>query len=462
MLRHPPETRPRAINTTVVLVVYGAAVALGAVFGGIALTQLRSTTEQLEAVIARSAQSVIEVERLHAANDHLGMAARGYLFTQDPSFLSESLAKAQEFRERLEVVAGTIDGGGAAQALASIRALDARAQVEMEDLFATRGQMSEQDIVAMERHSQPLRDQVGAMIEALSRVQEEAFRTATSTAQDAATDAMHLLGTLAAVALVMATGLTIALVRTLRLLARGRVALEQSHVRLEHANQELEAFAGRIAHDLRNVISPLGLLGEMLGQGAPRAETVQRAGERLQRLTRNADRLIGALLDFARAGGQPGTPEPAPVAEVIRDIVADLAALAADRQASVEVDAGDVAVRCARGLLQTILMNLVGNALKYLEGAEQRVVRVSAHRAGTRCEITVADTGPGIPPEALGSIFQPFYRVPGVVEPGTGIGLATVYRIVEAHQGEISVRSRVGEGTCFVVRLPLAERAPER
>jgi signal transduction histidine kinase len=459
-MRHSPDVSPRARK--IVLLVYCAVVAIGAVFGGVALTQLHSTTERLEAVISQSAQSVIEVEQLHACNDHLGMAARGYLFTQDPSFLSESRAMTREFRERLETVARHVEGPGAVRVLARIRALDAQAQEDMEHLFAARAQMSEQDIAAlMERNRQPLRDQVGAMIEALSRIQEDAFHAATRAAEETATDAMQLLAALAAVALVLATGLTIALVRTLRLLARGRVALEQSHARLEHANKELEAFAGRIAHDLRNVISPLGLLGELLGQGSARAEAVQRAGERLQRLTRNADRLIGALLDFARAGGHPGTPEPAPVAEVIRDVVADLAALAAERQASVQVEAGDVCVRCARGLLQTILMNLVGNALKYIEGAEQRVVRVSARRAGAHCELTVADTGPGIPPEALDSIFKPFYRVPGVAEPGTGIGLATVFRIVEAHRGEISVWSRVGEGTRFVVRLPIAERAAE-
>lgn len=459
-MRHLPDTSSRARK--IVLIVYCAMVAIGAVFGGIALTQLRSTTERLEAVISQSAQAVIEVEKLHASNDHLGMAARGYLFTQDASFLGESRVMANEFREQLAAVSDHIEGTAAARVLQRIRELDAEAQQEMERLFAARGQMSEQDIEAlMERQGQPLRDQVGALIEALGRIQEDAFHTETHVAEESVTGAMHLLGALAALALVLATGLTIALVRTLRLLARGRVALEQSHARLEHANKELEAFAGRIAHDLRNVIAPLGLLGEMLGQGAARAETMQRAGERLQRLTRNADRLIGALLDFARAGGQPGTPEPAPVAEVVRDVVADLASLATDRRASVQIEASDVAVCCARGLLQTILMNLVGNALKYIEGAEQRLVRVSVRRVGAYCELTVADTGPGIPADALGDIFKPFYRAPGVAEPGTGIGLATVSRIVEAHKGQISVSSRVGEGTRFVVRLPIAGPAAE-
>ena len=142
--------------------------------------------------------------------------------------------------------------------------------------------------------------------------------------------------------------------------------------------------------------------------------------------------------------------------DVIRDVVADLAALARDRRASVQIEAEDVCVRCSRSLLQTVLMNLVGNALKYLDG-EERVVRVSARAVGDDCEIAVSDSGPGIPAEALESIFEPFYRVPGAAAPGTGIGLATVHRIVQAHHGQVSVQSRVGEGSRFVVRLPVGE-----
>ncbi|HWN70815.1 MAG TPA: HAMP domain-containing sensor histidine kinase, partial [Haliangium sp.] len=171
---------------------------------------------------------------------------------------------------------------------------------------------------------------------------------------------------------------------------------------------------------------------------------------------------IGDLLDFARSGGEPpGTQESTPVRDVIRDVAADLAALTSASRAIVEVDVDDVRARCSRSLLQTVLMNLVGNALKYLDG-ERRVVRVSARAVGKTCEITVSDTGPGIPADALESIFEPFYRAPGVAAPGTGIGLATVSRIVQAHHGRISVQSSVGEGSSFVVTLPIGEPEGQR
>ena len=464
MPRHQPEACPRAAKPTLVLVVYGAVLVMGAVFGGIALTQLRSTTAQLDAVISKSAWMVIEVERLHAGNDHLGMATRGYLLTQNPSLLIESRAQARDFRERLDALASQVEGGHAAQALARIREQDARGQEQMERLFADVAHMSERDIAGVvEQRSQLLRDRIGSELEALSRAQEAVFHAAKREAKVAVTHAMQILGTLAVVALVLATALTVALVRTLRLVARGRVALEASHARLAHANQELDAFAGRTAHDLRNMIAPLGLLAETLVQDPTDTATVHRAAARLQRLTSNADGLIGALLDFARAGGQPpAVSESAPVAEVIREVMADLASLTSTQRASVQVEAEEIAVRCSRSLLHTVLMNLVGNALKYLDGGSMRVVRVSAVCAGMSCELTVADTGPGIPADALGSIFEPFYRAPGVTTAGTGIGLATVSRIVESHHGHISVQSRVGEGSNFVVRLPIAAPAAKR
>jgi signal transduction histidine kinase len=448
------------VKTTVVILVYGAVLAMGAVFGGLALTTLRGTTDQLEEVISKSARLVIAVERLHATNDHLGMTTRSYLITQDEKFLIESRDKAQEFRDRLGDIARQFQSGPA-QAIARIQALDADANEEMERLFAARRHMSEQDVIdALEHRGQPLRDRIGGMLEELSRSEEADFGGAARAAEVAVTHGMQLLGALGAVAVVAAIGLTVALARSLRLLERSRVAIAQSHARLERINQDLDAFAGRIAHDLRNMIAPLALLADMLEGGPPDGPTVRGAAERLQRIARNADGLIASLLDFARAGGQASpTHEPARVAAVIHDVVEELSALASARHASIQIDADDACVGCSRSLLQTVLMNLVGNALKYLEDGRAHVVRVSARTVGTTCEIAVADTGPGIPADALDSIFAPFFRVPGVPVPGTGIGLATVSRIVEAHHGRISVRSIVGEGSTFTVALPIGDHA---
>ena len=111
--------------------------------------------------------------------------------------------------------------------------------------------------------------------------------------------------------------------------------------------------------------------------------------------------------------------------------------------------------RCAPGLLHIVAVNLIGNALKFLDGQPERRVMVRATPANGTCELIVADTGPGIPADSLPRIFEPFYRVPGTHTAGTGIGLATVHRIVEARGGTVTVESGMRHGSVFRVRLPL-------
>jgi signal transduction histidine kinase len=84
-------------------------------------------------------------------------------------------------------------------------------------------------------------------------------------------------------------------------------------------------------------------------------------------------------------------------------------------------------------------------------------VTIHGRVSGSGYELCIDDTGPGIPGDALARIFEPFYRVPGTIASGTGIGLATVRRIIDAYAGRITVRSTLGAGSSFRVWLPLAE-----
>jgi signal transduction histidine kinase len=104
--------------------------------------------------------------------------------------------------------------------------------------------------------------------------------------------------------------------------------------------------------------------------------------------------------------------------------------------------------------------NLLGNALKFVDGCPVRHVAVTARMEAGAAEIVVEDSGPGIPRESLARIFEPFYRVAGSKAPGTGIGLATVRRIVDAYGGTVEVDSEPGFGSVFRVRLPLAPNDP--
>ena len=111
-------------------------------------------------------------------------------------------------------------------------------------------------------------------------------------------------------------------------------------------------------------------------------------------------------------------------------------------------------VACNKGLLTSALSNLVRNAITYLDGGPDKHVDVLAFDAGDRVRIEVRDNGPGLPPGAESRVFEPYVRGPGTAQPGLGLGLATVKRIVETHGGAVGVESRAGAGSRFWFELP--------
>jgi signal transduction histidine kinase len=105
--------------------------------------------------------------------------------------------------------------------------------------------------------------------------------------------------------------------------------------------------------------------------------------------------------------------------------------------------------------MKQVLINLISNAIKYNRPGGS--ITLAAQGEGARLILTVSDTGLGIPPESVPSLFQRFYRVPGTekVASGTGLGLSICKRIIEAHHGTIDVQSELGKGTSFIINLPV-------
>jgi signal transduction histidine kinase len=114
-----------------------------------------------------------------------------------------------------------------------------------------------------------------------------------------------------------------------------------------------------------------------------------------------------------------------------------------------------VHLACSLGVATSMFENLVRNAVKYIGERPVRRVEIRAVRRGHLVRVEVEDTGAGIPVEIQDTLFEPFVR--GHEQgSGIGLGLATVKRLVEAHGGAVTVRSRAGEGSTFSVDLPLA------
>ena len=216
------------------------------------------------------------------------------------------------------------------------------------------------------------------------------------------------------------------------------------------------SFARDVAHELR---TPLGVLQSQLealqdGLASPSAETLASLHEETLRLAR----LVADLETLASADGAPFDlrREMVELAPLVSTVVAQFTAPMRDKGLSVEIRLGEVAVDGDPVRLRQVVTNLLSNAAKFVPPGG--TVRVSLSGDGPWACLEIADTGPGIAPDDLPHVFERFFRGRGARAGGSGIGLAVVAGLAEAHGGAVTVTSEQGEGTTFTVRLP--QRAP--
>jgi signal transduction histidine kinase len=449
----------RRIEMNQAFVASGLLLGLGAAFALFALHQLRATTERLDAVVSEQAEVVIRAERLRAANEQMSRAARGYLLTADERLLDEMQDARDTFARIAAELLRTVSDDELRGAITAIQDLHARYHAAMDRLVRMRPMDGERLRASFDSDVRPIRAELSGALDELGRAQGSRFTELRESARRSSLRAERIVLGVALAALTVAIALTFAIARILVLLGRSRAELHGSNERLSATNRDLDAFAGRIAHDLRNVLGPLRLLGARLKQVAADPAAVRSSAARLEAVSQRSERLLEALLAFARGRQSVDDDAVASLAAAVREAVDDVAPLASEVDAKLSVDAQDASVRCSPGLLHTVLVNLLGNALKFLRGRPVREVSVSARVQAARCEIAVSDTGPGIPEEWREKVFAPFVRVPGSEAAGSGIGLATVHRIVQAHGGDIRALPRAGGGTTFVFHLPVADEA---
>ena len=226
--------------------------------------------------------------------------------------------------------------------------------------------------------------------------------------------------------------------------------------RMEHEAAEAKmAFFTDMSHDLR---TPLTLIADPVERILDDENLTGRQRHMLGIVRRNAAlllKLVGEILDLRKihAGKMELTLTEFNLADAVRLWTDDFKPLAASREVRIEVVAdGDLAVRADYYKVERICYNLISNALKY--NRKGGSVTVEAVRRGGNVEITVADTGVGMPKDVISRVFDKFYRVGGAGS-GTGVGLAVVKAFAELHGGRVSVKSAEGEGSEFKVVLPL-------
>ena len=240
------------------------------------------------------------------------------------------------------------------------------------------------------------------------------------------------------------------------LLIRWALAAVREYERsTEERLEELDQFAGRVAHDLRNPLQAIGMALSAI-QRRTTDERTQSLSAKAQQAAVRMGAFIQELLVFARSGAKPAPGASACVDAVLREVQQELTEPAKRGNVALLVRASpELLAAIGPEALRSIVGNLADNAVKHSADGRERQVELTAEDGGPEIRIKVRDNGPGIAPEALSRLFDPFFRAtdrPG----GFGIGLKTVKRLVDAHRGRIEVGSRLGHGSVFTVTLPRA------
>jgi PAS domain S-box-containing protein len=228
---------------------------------------------------------------------------------------------------------------------------------------------------------------------------------------------------------------------------------------LEEANSELEAFSYSVSHDLRTPLRHIVGFAELLQKDA--GSTVGPRGQRYMGIIADAagrmGQLIDDLLEFSRMGRQELRATEVPLGPLVREVVTELQLSAPGQQARWEI--AELPAVCGdASLLRQVLLNLLGNAVKYSAKAPQPRVQVRARTEGEEVILEVRDNGVGFDPRYADKLFGVFQRLHRAEEfEGSGIGLANVRRIVTRHGGRVWAESELGQGAAFSVTLPLYE-----
>jgi len=250
-------------------------------------------------------------------------------------------------------------------------------------------------------------------------------------------------------------------------LGDAHATLAERNAALEQANQAKAKFLAMMSHELRTPLNAIAGYTELLSLGV-RGPVTEAQMEDLARIRRNKDHLLAIITDilsFARldAGQLELRMAAVPAQSVLRDVEEMMRAQFAEKGVSFHAEpvASELLVRVDREKLRQILLNLVTNALRFTADGGTVVMRATPAPEPGMVDISVVDTGVGIPGDRLEQIFEPFVQIDSSLTRrvgGTGLGLAIARDLAAAMGGIVQVESEEGKGSTFTVRVPGAER----
>lgn len=239
--------------------------------------------------------------------------------------------------------------------------------------------------------------------------------------------------------------------------AEGAIGVFFDVTRLERLERVRQEFLSNVSHELRTPLTSILAFVETLESTDTNTKDAQRFLEIIRKNAARMNRLIDDILELSaiEAGTVRVNLEEVPLADLVHDVFGSLASKAASQRIHLVSNvAPDVRVYADASRLEQMLTNLVDNAIKFNREGGKVIVK---YEDGDRSRICVEDTGEGIPTQHIERLFERFYRVDRARSRdmgGTGLGLAIVKHLARAHGGEVSVSSKLGEGSVFIIDLP--------
>lgn len=227
-------------------------------------------------------------------------------------------------------------------------------------------------------------------------------------------------------------------------------------VELEAINKELESFCYSVSHDLRAPLRGIAGFTQVLEEtcGTSLDETSRDYFGRILSATNRMGELIDDLLKLSRVTRDELRPRDVDLTVLGREVAAELSSSTPDRDAEILVSDG-LACRGDPRLLRIVLENLLGNAWKFTSKTTAARIEFSSRNDGRERVFFIRDNGAGFEMQYAGKLFAPFQRLHRVAEfPGTGIGLATVQRIIHRHGGRVWAEAKTDLGATFFFTLP--------
>jgi PAS domain S-box-containing protein len=247
-----------------------------------------------------------------------------------------------------------------------------------------------------------------------------------------------------------------------------REALQREQLAVDHLRALDDAkddFVSTVSHELRTPLTSIigsielledGMAGDLAPQQKQMIDVIERNAERLLAMAND----LLTLASYESAAAPVTHLEPLDLRSVVKASHASVTGLLSSRDLDLSADLPDelVLVNGEPAYLERAVTNLLSNAIKFTRDGGAITTRISLNGHGT-CQLSVSDTGVGIPDDEIQNVFQRFFRSSNVradAIQGTGLGLSIVRSIVERHHGHIDVHSNEGQGTTFTITLPLA------